>query len=358
MKINKLLALVSITLSIFLFSTAAICNQCSVTDSTEEVPIIESTDDLNGESIQDLDTEHAEEDGVGDIDISNENTPPEIDAITITIGDDPQSFDVFDPEVQEDILQHVPGYIESNVYIEASDADGDELLYFASDSIGNSYEVIKNDNNNSVFNLFSPEESGPLVLTIRVMDENGAEAQYDINLNVYNREVARAAFLGDPNLNLCGYIEKDTSIVTRIVWVGDSASDRELKGYISFDISMFADSSRGVDGAVLRLYNIIHSNDPTFADSLVIKAYRFGNELTYEDWEIAGTHLASVSTEGLTEIVIENSSLTNSVREAVTNYGDYFQIKIGLSSPSNGDSIADLFNIDLNHAELLILPED
>ena len=51
MKINKLFTLISITLSIFLFSTAAICIQCSVTYSTEE---------------------------------------------EIVIGDDPQSFDVFD----------------------------------------------------------------------------------------------------------------------------------------------------------------------------------------------------------------------------------------------------------------------
>jgi hypothetical protein len=223
--------------------------------------------------------------------------------------------------------------------------------------MGNSYEVVKNSNNDAEFSWFSPEEEGEMVLTLRVVDEKGEEASYDINLGVYGR-VVRRVFMSEPDLNMCGYIEKDTSIVDRIVWVGDSASGRELKGYISFNISQFADLGLEIGDVMLELQNITHINDPTFADSMVIKAYRFGNELTYDDWEVEGIHIASVLTEGLTEIYIENNNLVNSVREAVNNYGDYFQIKIGLSSPSNGDDSADLFNIDLKNSRLGIVPPE
>ena len=55
-------------------------------------------------------------------------------------------------------------------------------------------------------------------------------------------------------------------------------------------------------------------------------------------------------------IFIENDNLVNSVREAVNSYGDYYQIKLGLSRPSNEDDKADLFNIDLKNSVLLIAP--
>ena len=156
----------------------------------------------------------------------------------------------------------------------------------------------------------------------------------------------------EPILNLCGYIEKDTDVLTHIVWVGDNASNRQLKGYISFDISDLWGPE--VHDARLMLGNITHAIDPTFADNLIVKAFRYGSELDIDDWEIGGVQLKSASTTGLVGVVIIGTGLIDSVQDAINNYGDYYQIKIGLSSATDGDNVADFFNIDLNNSLLVI----
>ena len=156
--------------------------------------------------------------------------------------------------------------------------------------------------------------------------------------------------------NLCGYIEKDTSVITRVVWVGDNASDRQLKGYISFDIS-------GLEGpdvydARLVLGNISGAVDPTFADNLVVKADRYGDVLDLGDFAPGGVQIKTASTTGLTQVVITGSGLVNAVQEAADRYGDYFQIKIGLDRVSDEDGVADFFNIDLGASSLVVETND
>jgi len=152
--------------------------------------------------------------------------------------------------------------------------------------------------------------------------------------------------------NLCGYIEKDSSILTRTVFVGDSVADKQIKGYLSFKIDDLLDSP--VLYARLRITGIVKGGDPTFADRFDIKVFDYGDSLDYADFAVGGDSLISVSTAGLTEIDVSGETLINLVQKTIDAGKSNFQLKMGLSSASYSDGSADLFAINPDSVVLTV----
>ena len=161
-----------------------------------------------------------------------------------------------------------------------------------------------------------------------------------------------AVFTPDVDKNLSGYIVKDGPVITRVVLVGDTASNKETKGYISFDISELLNSR--VVSVELKISNIVAAVDPTFADQLNIKVYNYGNSLDISDFAVGGDLLASIPTAGLTSINISSNNLKDLMNKSITGGTGYFQLKLGLSTPSDNDGIADMFGINLDNAKLTV----
>jgi hypothetical protein len=141
-------------------------------------------------------------------------------------------------------------------------------------------------------------------------------------------------------------------VTTRVVMVGDIASNKETKGYISFNISELLDSP--VVSAELKISNIVAALDPTFADQLIIKYYDYGDSLDISDFAVGGDNLASISTAGLSSINISSNNLKDLINKSITAGKDYFQLKLGLSTPTDNDNTADLFAINLDSAKLTV----
>ena len=159
-------------------------------------------------------------------------------------------------------------------------------------------------------------------------------------------------FTPDVDKNLSGYIIKDGLVSTGVVMVGDNGSNKEAKGYISFDISELLDSP--VVSVELKISNIIAAVDPTFADQLNIKYYEYGGSLDMSDFAVGGDFLASIPTAGLTSINISSNNLKDLINKSITAGRHYFQLKLGLSTPSDNDGIADMFGINLDNAKLTV----
>ena len=152
--------------------------------------------------------------------------------------------------------------------------------------------------------------------------------------------------------NLSGYIVKGGLVSTRVVMVGDTGSNKEAKGYISFDISELLDSP--IVSAELKISNIVAAVDPTFADQLNIKYYDYGGSLDSSDFAVGGDFLASIPTAGLTSINISNNNLKNLIKKSIEAGKDYFQLKLGLSTPTDNDDTADMFAINLDNVKLTV----
>jgi hypothetical protein len=154
------------------------------------------------------------------------------------------------------------------------------------------------------------------------------------------------------NKNLSGYIVKDGPVTTRVVMIGDIASNKDTKGYISFNISELMDSP--IVSAELKISNIVAALDPTFAEQMNIKYYDYGDSLDISDFAVGGDFLASIPTAGLTNINISDNNLKNLIKKSIEAGKDYFQLKLGLSTSTDNDNTADLFAINLDNAKLTV----
>jgi hypothetical protein len=378
MKRKVLFMAISIAISIFLFSTAAICNQCSISIPEEES--LSEGDELSGEGSaadrQDGTTssqtnEGSDEDGDGDGtegEPSEDNNPPVIESITMGMAGAPEDFDVFDPEVREGILQNFPDRREINVYIEASDADGDELSYFAGDNHGNEYEVHKNDNNNAVFGWISPGDAGMLILRVEVMDEGGTIARHEIEVNVVVSSSDDEGSDESEGISISLYIipELSGSIVSDgvvylssrepepFIYFGDTGDNLQAKGYLCFDIRDL--HGRTVLDASYSFRDLEPSNDPGFASTVDVKSYYYGGSLDPEAFAIGGRTIDRIDIPFATVHSNHNEILREEIQRVLDDDSkNYFQMKIGLSDIKDNDGVPDGYFIYLSNVEVTIV---
>lgn len=376
MKKSRLYFLIAVLSIIIFFCSAAICNRCSMlpAESTEETAEETAIDENVEENISDEETtttkettatsstEAEEGDNSDDQeDDTDENAAPVIDKITFSAEDSGIFFDAdrADPE----LLQNVPPLMRLEVNIEASDSNGDNLAYSVSDSLGNNFEVRKINNNKAAVNFSAPEGAGEYTIDIRVTDGKGGQADYNLDMNIVivevEAEAERIAVNKYPYALLSGSIVKDTAIILASdssgvpsVFFGDTASNKQAKGYFSFDLmDLFG---RTIIDASINCPRLERLGNPNFAENIDIKAFNIGPSLDYGDFAVGGVHLRTLGTNS-GSIAISGDTLKNELQRIISaGSGNYFQIKIGLSSAVNANSTADGFNIYLSDMELRI----
>ena len=196
------------------------------------------------------------------------------------------------------------------------------------------------------------------IITTAMAEETAATEEETIETEATEEEVIGegsgegVVFTPGVDKNLSGHIVKDGPVITRVVLVGDTASNKETKGYISFDISELLDSP--VVSVELKISNIVAAVDPTFADQLNIKYYDYGDSLDMSDFAVGGDLLVSIPTAGLTSINISSNNLKDLMNKSITGGTGYFQLKLGLSTATDNDGTADMFGINLDNAKLTV----
>jgi hypothetical protein len=167
-----------------------------------------------------------------------------------------------------------------NFFVIAEDDDDDELSYSASDSNGNNMETIKLDNTAAGFGWVAPTEPGLCELYITVSDDKGGSASAIVKVTVNEMVVSvvsESELIADPALS--GSIRQGQAVMIDDKYrVGDTNNNRQLKGYISFDISGLGGISVldvSLDMPVFSIYN----NPENISDSLDIKVFDYGNSL-------------------------------------------------------------------------------
>lgn len=159
------------------------------------------------------------------------------------------------------------------------------------------------------------------------------------------------------NVDLCGYIIKDEMVVppdtsvssVGTIFVGDLTSRKTTKGYISFNISDLSSlTDVNILMASLSFNGVTIDGDPTFADYLVIKEFDYGTELVLSDFGFGGNFITQFSTsDPVDSFRFSGDNLLDKLQAAAEYGRNYFQIKLGLSSPNNDDTIRDGYWLDL-----------
>ncbi len=361
-----------------IFTTAITCNMCGkpVDINLEENEETETRSDQSQheptENQSSADEELPAEEEPPDTDITDdeedtasteeiaeeENHPPVIDSVFIGETELPASFPIFVNINSEKIFN-----------VTVSDEDGDMLTYTNDCTCGSVSEIRVNDGE-ATFGWLSPEEPGHCTITIVVSDSKGAEDIFETTINVIDSsgEDLEAVPLGEEEIeisfsqpafiDLCGYIIKDTAIWDGIgrVFVGDSSSNKMIKGYLSFDTGMFESLGTAEEllrsfSAELNLTDIYVVNDPDFAENLVIKHFNYGT-LDFDDFEVGGTTLATIPTSSIEDTI--SVDVSDAVLSATAEGRNYFQLKLGLSSSGSNNGIEDGYWIDLEGATITI----
>ncbi len=366
MRKNKLFILFSVLIIISVFATAATCNLCGTQDDiknpekdsnssgenrtneqTSASGVTESTRTVTADTEEGEDTEALDEE---------ENNQPVIESININgIG------------ITEDYWE-TPAGEESVIEVSASDADGDTLIFTNDSSCGDISE-IRVTGETATFGWRAPDSTELCTVTVFVSD-GIEEVSRRIDIGVYELEeggTGRTArpLHGTVHSGLCGYIVKNESAYPPddmlspdgAIFIGDTSNKREAKGYISFDISDTWESNPGseinIEFVNLSINNITQSNNPSdVGQYLVIKEEKYGTEFTMDIFSYEGRYLAQFPTAGLTNLSITNDTLIEALETAVNNEEQYFQIKLGLSSPTNEDTMPDGFWINLGEVRL------
>jgi hypothetical protein len=340
MKKNKLYIFLAIVTAVFLFGTAAVCNQCGA-------PVEEKIDVGEEESIA------KEEEGNKEEEISEGETAEEEDK---------------EEEAEEE--GEAPT-IELEIYEGPLYSAADNICYYRIKAIvtgspAPTVEFSKDDSNGvwgskkSQVNLYGPGET--YTLTATAINSEGSETAAidiswgcDIPAEVVEADVTLAA-----EDSRSGYISGTTSGVYTngtLVYVGDNSSDEPVKGYLSFNISDIGSLDNvTVKEAGIIIAGVGHIGDPWVAgDEMHIKVFYYGDSLDYpDDYAVGGSLVKTFNTsDTLGDLSFSNDSLKNELQDAINNGKSYFQLKIGLNGVSN-NSYSDVYKFESTNTSIHI----
>jgi hypothetical protein len=139
--------------------------------------------------------------------------------------------------------------------------------------------------------------------------------------------------------------------IAMAIRIGDSESNDQYKGYLSFNIDAL--HGKTIQDAEINFLALERYNNPGFAPYLDVKAFNYGT-LDGSDFAVGGVSLARIPTSSVSYI-ITGDTLKNEVQKILDSAGnDYFQLKLGLSSATDNDTVSDCFFIHYNKVELYI----
>jgi hypothetical protein len=369
---NKKYYFIFTLLLVFLmvFSLAVTCRFCSIpdfkasgNDSTEETENNGNQPDASQNSDND-ETPDTDDDA----DVGN---PPQI--ITVFYMDDDMT-----EFLEREALPVLYASGEHDFIIIAQDEDGEEMNFDINEEHGEVVNIERADNESVSFTWISPDNVegsiDPLSTKIKVTvrDASGNEDLFNISialLPALDMEPVEPADEGEDRREtvsiaadsaLSGYIIKDTEVRTGVVMVGDWTNNKQIKGYLTFDLSDFGGffSDAVINEVMIRFTHINKSGSPELiSDMIDFKAFNYGDSLDAGDFAVGGTHFISVGTGVFAAGSAEfgSSTLESQIQAAVSAGQEKFQVKMGLTSATDNDGVSDLFQC---HPETVFLDID
>lgn len=354
--------LLSFILMIF-FSTAAVCNRCTITDIEEPS---EEEQDIGQQEQGSSSTDVADEDLLVDAGEEGDeaesqqegNNPPSIEEIELW-GTDIRVL------ASEGTFDGVPSEVRDLPFvISAEDQDGDEIEYYLEDDQGNSFEVNKIENDIAEA-FWTPPIIGPYKLTFLVRDSKGGQDSYSVDMVIVEGEILEdepvepaeedidspfGSILITADTGSGGYIIKDDAAYQGgNISIGDDDLNKQYKGYITFYLD-------GLEGVTVRYIEInvdginktgLPSN---ISNRLDIKSFDYGESLDYGDFSVGGTVLVNLAVDA-----IESSGsfsfnsetaaqLIPTLQSAIESGSGRYQLKLGLASGTNNNGDWDMLS--------------
>ncbi|MDZ7837348.1 MAG: hypothetical protein U5N58_05025 [Actinomycetota bacterium] len=185
---------------------------------------------------------------------------------------------------------------------------------------------------------------------ITASDPSGASesAQIIIVLTVppaSGEEEAAHVYEVSADSGLSGYISADGVVRTGVVMVGDSNSDIQLKGYLTFYLEDFPDvSGDQITDVLIDFEHVNKSGNPenigTFVD---FKVFDYGNSLDRDDFAVGGRRFSMIGTGTFGSGSTARSSLITEVRRILAEGGDRLQVKIGLNGTTDNNGLCGMY---------------
>jgi len=354
MKRNKFYIFLVILTIISLFSFAAICNQCAAdTGDKEDVEedeaevdetVLEEDDDGSDTEDTDIDDEDdADEDD--DSDTDDTDAEKEAPTLSLEVYEGP-IYSAADDICYWRVKANLTGSPNPTISWSRDNSNG---------SFGNKKAQV-NLSRGETYTLIATaaNSEGSVARSITLewgCDEPPAEDPADEDPPDEDPEPEETSISATSDIS--GEIwSTDEIFHYPLVFMGDDDANNYSKGYYSFDISGL--HGKTVQDAEINFTSIMSTGHPeTFASSIVVKVFNYVR-LDTSDFEVGGTHLASIPISSAS-YTISGNNLKNELQAVLDNGArDYFQLKLGLNVATNNNNSEDTIGINCAHAILQI----
>lgn len=368
------LAILVVLLLIFWFSPLRSKFSSSL---SEQKLILEDDTDLlaDVEDSESSDTESGEDPGSGDPssggDASAVNRPPAIEAFIIG------PVDVMDAVRSGEAIPIT--FVEQPFWftIFASDPEDEAIDFEIVVSHGVIHDSARPDDNTIQFIWISPPNSEGLLDTtvyatieVTAVDFSGARDQAVINLAMISESSESGIEPADPGsafsvaqtyrasaiAELSGDINSSGEVRTGAIIVGDDNSNRQYKGYLTFDLEGIAGiAPDDITGAQIVFNHVNKSGDPQSVGEFVdLKVFNYGPTLDSSDFAVGGNRFMMIGTGSFSSGSTARGSLVTELRNILSADGTTLQVKIGLDGATNSNNAWDIFQFHPGNVELVV----
>ncbi|MBN2073467.1 MAG: hypothetical protein JW770_05945 [Actinobacteria bacterium] len=229
-----------------------------------------------------------------------------------------------------------------NVYVNASDADGDTLLVTWSITGG-----TINDTHSNPTTWTTPDSAGDYVITVKVEDGNGGMDTFFSTVTVVSALPYPEDGIDLPNIaSEGGNIEEGIKVNNGgSIFAGDSGKNKVIRGFISYDITSLNGAT--ITDATISFNLKSQFNNPSDFLPLWISSVYWGAEpLSISDFSLSGTSIQSFSSPSFT---CSHQNLKQELQEAIDDGKFRFQVMVYfMPAVSNGDDLRDGWEYDQN----------
>jgi len=345
MRRNTLHIIISIITIISLFITAATCSFCGrqLGTASEEtkVDVEEAADeteseDTHKETAQDTDTAQSD----------NEDTEKKAPTISLAISEGPTYS-----EADDVCWYRVKATVTGNPAPTITWSQD-----FSSSSFGKKIAQVNLTRDNPNYTLTATATNSEGSTTDSIDLSWGCDGEEDVESIPEAESIVEDTTLNADAL-LSGYIIDGEGIVYTICASGDFNTNKQVKGYLSFDISELGGIN--VFDAELNIEHIIIEGNPAaISSSLNIKAYDYEDSLDFGDFAVGGTsiHTFDITTVGMGDslVINNNDALINTLQDAINDGRHWYQLKFGLAGTVSNNDYADLIGFDYTFVTLTI----
>jgi len=367
MKRSKLYVAVAILTTIFLFSFAALCNQCEVKPGEEKEGIKEAEE----EEVAEEETEEAAE----------EEAATEGEEAEEEVGEEEEESEeeeVGEEEEAEEEGEKAAPTIELKIYQGPTYSEADNVCYYRIKATvtGNPAPAVEFSKDDSLgafgskkaqVNLGDTDETYTLTATA-TNSEGTATDSIDITWGceepepepepeITEREVTISAD-GSLSGTVVGYEVEGALVDTSSdgISIGDTITDKYMKGYLTFNIGDLSDlGDITIKEVEIRIPTVVIAHEPWLAGSQMnIKVFDYGSSLDPVDFRCGGYTIKVFSTSStLTDLTFSTPELKNALKSYVSSGEELFQLKFGLNGRSI-NSLPDCYTFYKSSASLYI----